>query len=383
MTITLPGATRNGGARIPTPSRRCGEVPAPTRRVLTPGQMPPLPVLRVYVAADVVAVVQVLIAFAVKATAAAVTGCEVTASAVVRADGGSKQADADHTIAVAVSATAVARFARAGTMDVTVAATATRMVRLVAAATTGVTATAVQLPRLRTPATEAVSVTATADIVAIGGSVPVAASQSVTVTATAAAVPQISVAASASAAVTATATRLIRISALATQSAVVSATADALARISRTAAHSIAVAATAGVRSPMTSMGMVKSGSQSPIIPANTWTDLTSFVVDSSYPGTVLSGGNKLVVDGTGTILVNASVRWTSASTTEKSIRVLVNGVVAATAPVMTGQGAQTGEFTTSVSFGDVLTLQAWCEATNAAYRSISASPTFLRYTVA
>lgn len=130
------------------------------------------------------------------------------------------------------------------------------------------------------------------------------------------------------------------------------------------------------------SMGMRKSGDQSPIIGLSVWTTLTTFTADPTYPDTVLTGGNTLVSHGPGSVTVNAAVAW-SGGTGDKDIRVLVNGTVVWTkGPSNFGASVQSGSFVQQIAAGDAVTLQAWSNGSSDARRSIQASGTALDFIV-
>lgn len=129
------------------------------------------------------------------------------------------------------------------------------------------------------------------------------------------------------------------------------------------------------------SAGMVKSGSQAPVIAASTWTELSSFTVDPTYPDTVITAG-RLVASGPGTATVAASIGWNGGSA-NKNGRVKVNGVVVSTLGAASLSAAtQSWSFAQVLATGDTVSIEAWCDSGTESRRGIGAANTFLRYTV-
>lgn len=124
----------------------------------------------------------------------------------------------------------------------------------------------------------------------------------------------------------------------------------------------------------MSSMGMDKSGTQS--LPTATWTKLTSFVVRSGYPSTVITS-SALVMNITGVGDIRFRGQFSSSFGTQQ-FRVVKNGVT------VLGSPANTGVTTTisaqSVVPGDTLELQGFSDSGFAQTVSAGAAATFLEF---
>lgn len=104
----------------------------------------------------------------------------------------------------------------------------------------------------------------------------------------------------------------------------------------------------------MSSMGMDKSGSQS--ISANVWTKLTSWVVRSGFPATVITS-NALVLDSSSTGDIEFKGTFSNPGGTQQ-FRVVKNGSIVLGAVANTGVvGTIVGQ---SLLVGDTLELQAF-----------------------
>ena len=306
-TRALPTPSRNAAdGLLPTISRRRSVVPTMSHRLLSASDVPPLPQLAVLVAADVVAVVQLTVVARATARANPGFGGEVTASAAVRADGGRKFVDAEQALAVAVTATAVARYTRSAAAVANVAAIAVVAVSARPQFGGAVVATAVVTAvRTALAAAQAVSVTPSAQIVAYGGQVAVGATTSLEVTAAAGAIGRLPANFTASAEVSASATRQIRMSATAAQAVDVTATAVVAVLVSATVTAAVSATATAALA--YAPQRMVKSGAYT--LPGNlSYHDVLGWAVDGAYPQTAVVNDRGLSVKAGVPITISAVV---------------------------------------------------------------------------
>lgn len=90
---------------------------------------------------------------------------------------------------------------------------------------------------------------------------------------------------------------------------------------------------------------------------ANSWTAISSWTSDSTYPATI--SGDGLAVAGSGDSTVNLAWTLDTAFSTVWNVRVLRNGNVVYTSPNRSADGLYTESFSLTVSNGDVLTVQA------------------------
>lgn len=126
---------------------------------------------------------------------------------------------------------------------------------------------------------------------------------------------------------------------------------------------------------PVTNARINKSGTQS-LPSSNVWHPVTSFTVDSGYPGTTLSS-NGIVVSGFGPARLNAAVAWSSANGS-RQCRIKVNGEVVAVSAASTGAPSIT-DFEWELAGGDVVTLEAFTTTSFSSYRTVAAAGTFLQ----
>ncbi|OZE98065.1 hypothetical protein [Rhodococcoides fascians] len=307
MLATLPAPTRNGGARLPAVSRGRSGPPTPSRRVLYGDVLPPLPALRFQVAADFAVVVRQEVELRVVARVAAVLTVDVDASATARADGGTKDVDADLTFTVTVSAAVRVRYRRTAAVNVAVDASARATALARADLALAVTAAATQYARANVAAALNIASTVTAEIVAIGGSIPVDAVLNLTVTPSATALARIYRAAAATVTVDATAERLIRMRAAAVQDVAIAATATV--RVPVKADLNITVTPTATARLAFDNSGMTKNGTQlvaSTSSSAMAYTLLTPWSIRAGFGTTLIEDNGIRVPAG---VTVNITYR--------------------------------------------------------------------------
>ncbi|RRQ26330.1 hypothetical protein DK926_18995 [Rhodococcus sp. Eu-32] len=304
---TLPAPTRDSGARLPTVSRRRSVLPKPSHRLLTPRDVPPLPTLRVVVAADMVVVVRSAAETRVTARVTAALVVDVVGSASARADGGRKEADADLAIVVSSAATAVARYRRTALSEVTVSTAAHAAAHARADLAVAVAAAGELFIRANVDAVLSVNVTVTAEIVAIGGQIPVDANLDIAVGQQASAVGRIYRDASLAVDVTATAERLIRMAASAVQSIAVSSAATV--KVPVKADLGVTVSATADARLAFDNSGLTKNDTQevaSGTTAAPAWTVVAPWVVRSGFATTIIEDNGIRVPAG---VTVNITYR--------------------------------------------------------------------------
>lgn len=370
---TLPAPTRDSGARLPTVSRRRSVLPKPSHRLLRPRDVPPLPTLRVVVAADMVVVVRSAAETRVTARVTAALAVDVAGSASARADGGRKEADADLAIVVSTSATAVARYRRTAASELTVSSAAHAAAHARADLAVAVVAAGELFVRANVAAVLAVNVTATAEIVAFGGQVPVDANLEIAVGQQATAVGRIYRDAPLPIDVTATAERLIRMAASAVQNIAISSSASV--KVPVKADLGITVSTTADARLAFDNSGLTKSGTQ--LMPVSVWTDVTGWVVRDGFAATIIENDGIRVPAG-------VTVTWKHKVTLSgdplnqtEAVRLVDDGIAIPGSTVGTGNYVQpaltSGSYTGT---GGLIRLQTNLSGTTAR-RTVTASTYF------
>ena len=127
-------------------------------------------------------------------------------------------------------------------------------------------------------------------------------------------------------------------------------------------------------------MGVDKNGTQDP--GRSTWTKVTGWTVRTGYPGTVESGG-ALIAEGSSATTIHAQVKFnTGAIFISKGVRLKVNGTVVATSQDSASKTTYTLTYATTLSDGDVVTIEAYHSATTTSERNVlaGAANTFLYF---
>lgn len=151
--------------------------------------------------------------------------------------------------------------------------------------------------------------------------------------------------------------------------------------VSRTAAFTGGGTLSATVISTPLPARMNKTATQS--LSGSTWTKVTGWSADGSYPSTVISD-NSLLVAGSGTMVIHAQVTFAGPGTTAnlKGCQVKVNGSVVATFSGTASSAVWGGTQSVTLNNGDLVVMEAYHGSATGSNRVVQESGTYLYYDI-